>query len=366
MSDVYSAINQQIALKTVRKFGFSVNAVWNGQQALDYLLEQPTPTRPRPDIILMDVQMPILDGYRATHFIRHHKPYAAIDSIRAIPIVAMTASAIQGDKEKCQKAGMDDYLAKPVRGPTLERMLIKWAIEGQKPTRLKRTSQFRHDDDASNCTDPSSSSVNITTEAESFSEMPQTKSTDSTRGDKVHTITNSSLRALSSEGDAGMQRAEAEEKATTLRDDKLIAATEPNPSFAEPSSHNNTNTISTLQRKTTPPASSRSPIRPAFHRAALTEENIGRLDRSQAQAQETSNHIPPTLRLEDSQGQSSSMLVSGSEEETSTVGSLSTRSKGLQRPFRGTLERNRSDWSESTVRNKSKDRRREMEGEEEG
>ena len=366
---MYSAINQQIALKTVKKFGFSVNAVWNGQQALDYLLEQPTPTRPRPDVILMDVQMPILDGYRATHFIRHHKPYAAIDSIRAIPIVAMTASAIQGDKEKCQKAGMDDYLAKPVRGPTLEKMLIKWAIEGQKQTRLEKTTQLKHADDASNCTDPSSSNINVTTEPESFSEMPQAKSADTARGDKVHTITNSSLRALSSEGDAGMQRAEAEEKATALRDDKLFAATEPNPSFAEPSSlvnTNNTNAISTPQQKTPPPPSSRSPKRPAFHRAALTEENIGRLDRSQAQAQETSNHTPPTLRLEDSQGRSSSMLVCGSEEETSTVGSLSTRSKGVQRPLRGALERNKSDWSESTVRNKSKDRRKEMEGENKG
>lgn len=312
--------------------------------------------------------MPILDGYRATHFIRHHKPYAAIDSIRAIPIVAMTASAIQGDKEKCQKAGMDDYLAKPVRGPTLERMLIKWAIEGQKPSRLKYTSQFKHADDASNCTDPSSSNINVTAEPESFSEMPQAKSTDTARGDKVHTITNSSFRALSSEGDAGMQRAEAEEKATALRDDKLIAATEPNPSFAEPSSHNHTNstnTMSTPQTKTPPPPSSRSPIRPAFHRAALTEENIGRLDRSQAQAQETSNHAPPALRLEDSQGRSSSMMICGNEEEKSTVGSLSARSKGSQRPFRGALERNRSDWSESTVRNRSKDRRKDIEANEE-
>ena len=101
-----SAINQQIALKTVRKFGFSVNAVWNGKEALDYLLEAPSTTHPKPDIILMDCQMPVLDGYRTTHLIRHHSPYSAIASIRALPIVAMTASAIQGDKEKCTEAGM--------------------------------------------------------------------------------------------------------------------------------------------------------------------------------------------------------------------------------------------------------------------
>ena len=102
----YSAVNQQIALRTVKKFGFSVNAVWNGKEALDYLLEAPSPTHPRADIILMDCQMPVLDGYRATHLIRHHSPYAAIASIRSLPIVAMTASAIQGDREKCTEAGM--------------------------------------------------------------------------------------------------------------------------------------------------------------------------------------------------------------------------------------------------------------------
>ena len=83
-----------------------MNAVWNGKEALDYLLEAPSTTRPKPDIILMDCQMPVLDGYRATHLIRHHSPYSAIASIRTLPIVAMTASAIQGDKEKCTQAGM--------------------------------------------------------------------------------------------------------------------------------------------------------------------------------------------------------------------------------------------------------------------
>ncbi|KAL8866765.1 MAG: hypothetical protein Q9198_008765, partial [Flavoplaca austrocitrina] len=119
-----NAINQQIALKTIKKFGFSVNAVWNGQEALDYLAQEPSPAHPRPDIILMDVQMPILDGYRATHIIRHHNRYTSIPGLRTTPIVAMTASAIQGDREKCKLAGMDDYLAKPVKGRTLETMLL--------------------------------------------------------------------------------------------------------------------------------------------------------------------------------------------------------------------------------------------------
>jgi CheY-like chemotaxis protein len=139
-----SAINQTIALRTIRKLGYSVTAVWNGREALDYLLASaPSPngspgatpapadgdTHPFPDAILMDVQMPVIDGYRATHLIRHHPPYREMSG--RIPIIAMTASAIQGDREKCMRAGMDDYIAKPVRGGTLERALDRWAIEGR-------------------------------------------------------------------------------------------------------------------------------------------------------------------------------------------------------------------------------------------
>lgn len=72
----------------------------------------------------MDVQMPVIDGYRCTHILRHHVPFK--DYADNVPIVAMTASAIQGDKEKCTKAGMDDYLAKPVKSKILERMLVRW------------------------------------------------------------------------------------------------------------------------------------------------------------------------------------------------------------------------------------------------
>lgn len=101
-------INQQIALKTIKKLNFSVDAVWNGKEALDYLVED---GKQRPDIILMDCQMPILDGYRATQYIRTKEPFSS-SNIKDVPIVAMTASAIQGDKERCKRAGMDDYLAK--------------------------------------------------------------------------------------------------------------------------------------------------------------------------------------------------------------------------------------------------------------
>ena len=128
-----NAINQQIALKTIKKLGFQVSATWNGKEALEYLTaaKQGSGSHRKPDIILMDVQMPVIDGYKCTHLLRHHLPYKTY--VSDIPIVAMTASAIQGDKEKCKRAGMDDYLAKPVKGKILERMLVKW-LTSRRPT----------------------------------------------------------------------------------------------------------------------------------------------------------------------------------------------------------------------------------------
>lgn len=80
--------------------------------------------------------MPVMDGYKATYTIRHCEPFVADQQIQNTPIVAMTASAIQGDREKCENAGMNDYLAKPVKGKTLEQMLLKWAVEKKRKAAL--------------------------------------------------------------------------------------------------------------------------------------------------------------------------------------------------------------------------------------
>ncbi|RWA15049.1 hypothetical protein EKO27_g15 [Xylaria grammica] len=127
-------INQKIALKTIAKLGFKVNAVWNGQEALDYMAEARDLKRPKPNIILMDVQMPVIDGYKCTHILRHDAAYRSFTW--TVPIVAMTASAIQGDREKCTKAGMDDYLPKPVSSKILEKMLVRWC---RNPRRINLT-----------------------------------------------------------------------------------------------------------------------------------------------------------------------------------------------------------------------------------
>lgn len=107
-----------------------MTATWNGKEALEYLAATSRGQNTKPDMILMDVQMPVIDGYKCTHLLRHHAPYKTV--VQDVPIVAMTASAIHGDKEKCNRAGMDDYLAKPVTMAILEKMLIRWCLAGRK------------------------------------------------------------------------------------------------------------------------------------------------------------------------------------------------------------------------------------------
>ncbi|KAG9245730.1 hsp90-like protein [Calycina marina] len=223
-------INQQIALKTMRKLGFKVNAVWNGQEALDYLRagEEGRPMGPKPHIIFMDVQMPILDGYRATHVIRHHEPYK--EAHRQIPIVAMTASAIQGDREKCKKAGMDDYLAKPVKGKTLEKMIVKWATNRRDLVTFSEANATSSEcSDDMNCSPPKRRPLKK--QGISIKSTSTTKSTYEPTFDcslsrptlkerqNSHRLV---LPGLETESDRVQKRSEAEEKAVSLRDDKLI------------------------------------------------------------------------------------------------------------------------------------------------
>lgn len=103
-------INQKIAISFVKKLGFKCEAFGDGQQAVDALgkaSKEGTPFH----LVLMDVQMPVMDGYHATREIRKHPDPV----VRDVLIIAMTASAIRGDREKCLEAGMNNYMAKPVR-----------------------------------------------------------------------------------------------------------------------------------------------------------------------------------------------------------------------------------------------------------
>ena len=109
-------INQTIFLKQLEKMELRVDAVANGHEVLAALREVPY------DLILMDCQMPEMDGYEATSRIRAE----VAATYRSIPIVAVTANAIKGDREKCLALGMNDYIAKPVHADELGRILAKW------------------------------------------------------------------------------------------------------------------------------------------------------------------------------------------------------------------------------------------------
>ncbi|NOZ87944.1 MAG: response regulator [Deltaproteobacteria bacterium] len=112
--------NQIVALRMLEKLGYSADVVENGQQAVDKVKTE------KYDLVFMDCQMPGMDGYEATRAIRRLDRGATSSKV---PIVAMTAYAMEGDREKCIESGMDDYLAKPIRGAGLEKMLKKWGAK---------------------------------------------------------------------------------------------------------------------------------------------------------------------------------------------------------------------------------------------
>lgn len=121
-------INQKIAVSFVEKLGFKSAAYSDGLQAVEAIRQKSVEREPF-HLVLMDVQMPVLDGYDATRLIRKDDDPA----VRNVLIIAMTASAIRGDREKCLQAGMNNYLAKPVRAAVLKTMLEDYLSQSPKP-----------------------------------------------------------------------------------------------------------------------------------------------------------------------------------------------------------------------------------------
>ena len=113
-------VNQMVATEYLERFGCIVTPAGNGLEAVSEFKNTQF------DLILMDCQMPDMDGYEATGVIREQEKYQ--DLVRT-PIIAFTANAMQGDKEKCLNAGMDDYISKPVSAKSLEDVLGKWLAD---------------------------------------------------------------------------------------------------------------------------------------------------------------------------------------------------------------------------------------------
>jgi len=109
-------VNQEVAISMLETLGCTVKVAGNGEEAIHDC------QRERYDLILMDCQMPGVDGFQATRAIRQSEGEGG----RRIPIVALTANAMQGDRELCLAAGMDDYLSKPFDLAQLRAMLVKW------------------------------------------------------------------------------------------------------------------------------------------------------------------------------------------------------------------------------------------------
>ncbi|MGB4780538.1 response regulator, partial [Candidatus Methylomirabilis sp.] len=108
-------VNQLLAVRLLEKEGHSVSVAGTGLQALAALEQEPF------DLILMDVQMPEMDGFEATAAIRTLEQVSG----RHIPIVALTAHAIKGDRDRCLEAGMDEYLSKPLQAEALFSMIAR-------------------------------------------------------------------------------------------------------------------------------------------------------------------------------------------------------------------------------------------------
>ncbi len=127
-----NAVNQMVATEYLERYGCTVTPAGNGLEAITQLKNSNF------DLIFMDCQMPEMDGYEATGVIRE---WEKLREIASTPIIAFTANAMQGDKEKCLAAGMDDYISKPVSEKSLEDILTKWL-----PEKIQMTA-FTYDED---------------------------------------------------------------------------------------------------------------------------------------------------------------------------------------------------------------------------
>lgn len=112
-------VNQMLLDAILCDAGYKTHIANNGKEAID-IIEKNQEIK----LVFMDCQMPVMDGYEATGILKRNM---AVNKIKTIPIIAITANALQKDKEKCLSAGMDDYIAKPLKQDDIHTMLSTWA-----------------------------------------------------------------------------------------------------------------------------------------------------------------------------------------------------------------------------------------------
>jgi signal transduction histidine kinase/CheY-like chemotaxis protein/HPt (histidine-containing phosphotransfer) domain-containing protein len=120
-------VNQMVALSLLNKLGYRADVAFNGHEALKTLADRPF------DLVLMDCQMPEMDGYKATRHIRT-APFGKIDP--RVPIIALTANAMESDRQRCLDAGMNDYIAKPIEPRRLAEVLECWVVRAMEKREL--------------------------------------------------------------------------------------------------------------------------------------------------------------------------------------------------------------------------------------
>ena len=118
-------VNQKLAVVMLERWGYTVVVASDGQQALHQVIQQNF------DVILMDMMMPVMDGLEATRQIRGQQKGGRT------PIIAMTANAMESDRQRCLEAGMDDYLSKPIKAQELQRKLLLWATPAARSGRTE-------------------------------------------------------------------------------------------------------------------------------------------------------------------------------------------------------------------------------------
>lgn len=132
--------NQEIATEFLKQVDIDVELVNNGQEAVTYLSDADNVASI--SCVLMDVQMPIMDGFEATRRIRNQL------GLKQLPVIAMTANAMKGDKQKCLSAGMDDYISKPVAQDILYSTLLSWIVPEHQLKQVKEDDASEHIDPA--------------------------------------------------------------------------------------------------------------------------------------------------------------------------------------------------------------------------